>query len=206
MATYEATIESGWTAEETFGYLAVFSNAQEWDPGVLAGDQLDPGPVHLGTRFKLVVPFLGREVALVYQVTRFVDGDHQDSDRQDGDRQDKEVVLEAQSSMLHARDRIAVRPGPSGGPASVVSYRADVSLRGPLRLVDPVLNRGFRTVGDRAAAGLADTLRVSAPPVQAAGSQRGQGSQPQQGSQRGQGGPPQQGGQPQHSQPATGSS
>ena len=31
-------------------------------------------------------------------------------------------------------------------------------LRGPLRLLDPVLDRGFRTVGDRAAAGLARAL------------------------------------------------
>ena len=45
MARYLATVESRSPAAETFGYLAAFSNAAEWDPGVLAGGQLDPGPV-----------------------------------------------------------------------------------------------------------------------------------------------------------------
>ena len=44
MARYHATVESRSPAAETFGYLAAFSNAAEWDPGVLAGEQLDPGP------------------------------------------------------------------------------------------------------------------------------------------------------------------
>lgn len=48
MATYEDTIPSSWTADETFGYLAEFSNAEQWDPGVLEGSQLDPGPVRAG--------------------------------------------------------------------------------------------------------------------------------------------------------------
>jgi len=42
MARYHATVESRRSAAETFGYLATFSNAAEWDPGVLAGEQLDP--------------------------------------------------------------------------------------------------------------------------------------------------------------------
>ena len=60
MARYHATVESRQSATDTFGYLATFSNAAEWDPGVLAGEQLDPGPVGAGSRFRLVVPFLGR--------------------------------------------------------------------------------------------------------------------------------------------------
>ena len=45
MARYLATVESRSPAAETFGYLAALSNAAEWDPGVLAGQHLDPGPV-----------------------------------------------------------------------------------------------------------------------------------------------------------------
>jgi hypothetical protein len=37
MARYHATVESRSPAAEPFGYLATFSNAAEWDPGVLAG-------------------------------------------------------------------------------------------------------------------------------------------------------------------------
>jgi hypothetical protein len=37
MARYHATVKSHSSAAETFGYLAAFSNAAEWDPSVLAG-------------------------------------------------------------------------------------------------------------------------------------------------------------------------
>jgi len=59
MARYHATVESRRSATETFGYLATFSNAAQRGPGVHAGEQLDPGPAGAGSRFRLVVPFLG---------------------------------------------------------------------------------------------------------------------------------------------------
>ena len=41
---------------------------------------------------------------------------------------------------------------------STVSYDAEVRLRGPLKLLDPLLRPGFRVVAERAAAGLARAL------------------------------------------------
>jgi hypothetical protein len=147
VATYEETIQSNWTADETFGYLAEFSNAEQWDPGVLEGSQLDPGPVRAGMRFRIVVPFGGRRLVLIYHVTSY-------------SPRDRQVVLEARSRLLRAIDTITVTP-PAAGPSaegSAVYYRAEVSLRGPFRLADPLLARGFRAVGDRAATGLAAAL------------------------------------------------
>ncbi|HEX9064748.1 MAG TPA: SRPBCC family protein [Streptosporangiaceae bacterium] len=141
MAIYEATIPSAWPADDTFGYLAVFSHAEEWDPGVLSGEALDPGPVRPGSRFRLVVPFLGRNLPLTYQVTEFSSAE-------------RRVVLDATSTLLRARDVITVLPASAGGQATAVSYQAEVTLRGPLRLLDPVLTKGFGKVGDRAANGL----------------------------------------------------
>lgn len=141
MAHYQATVASRRPAEDTFDYLATFSNAAEWDPGVLEGTQLDPGPVRTGTRFRLVVPFIGRRMALTYEVTRYVPP--------------REVVLEAASSLLQATDQIVVTPQ---GTGASVSYAADVRLRGPLGLLDPVMRRGFEGVGGRAADGLARAL------------------------------------------------
>ena len=141
MARYQAAVESRWPAAETFAYLATFSNAVDWDPGVLAGEQLDPGPVAVGTRFRLVVPFAGRRVRLTYRITGYQPG--------------REVVLSATSGLLNATDKIVVTGGPGG---SAVSYQAEVRLRGPLRLLDPLLRSRFRAVADRAAAGLAHAL------------------------------------------------
>jgi Polyketide cyclase / dehydrase and lipid transport len=141
MARYQATVPSRRPAAETFAYLATFSNAVEWDPGVLASEQLDAGPVTVGTRFRLVVPFLGLRMPLTYHVTSYQPG--------------REVVLAAASALLRATDRIVVTGGADG---SAVSYQAEVRLRGPLHLLDPVLRPGFRAVADRAAAGLAQAL------------------------------------------------
>lgn len=141
MAQYRATVESRSPAAETFGYLATFSNAAEWDPGVLAGEQLDAGPPGAGSRFRLKVPFLGARMSLTYEVTRFVP--------------DREVLLRAANGVLRSTDRIVVAGAADG---STVSYDAEVRLRGPLQVLDPLLRPGFRVVAERAAAGLADAL------------------------------------------------
>ena len=141
MARYHATVESRRPATETSGYLATFSNAAEWDPGVLAGEQLDPGPAGADSRFRLVVPFLGLRMSLTYEVIRCVPG--------------HEVLLAATSGVLRSTDRIVVTGGEDG---SVVSYQAEVRLRGPLRVLDPVPRPGLSAVAERAAAGLAQAL------------------------------------------------
>lgn len=153
MAAYEATIPSAWPADETFGYVATFSNAAQWDPGVRNARALDEGHVRAGSRFRLIVSFLGRGVPLTYEVISY-------------STQSRHVLLVAASGVLRARDLITVRPVPlADGQASslsVVSYRAEVTMRGPLRLLEPLLNRGFSAVGDRAAAGLAQVLAAPA--------------------------------------------
>ena len=141
MARYQAIIQSRRAPAETFAYLAEFSNAVRWDPGVLAAGQLDPGPVRLGTRFRLVVPFLGRRISLTYRVTTH--------------RPDRAVVLTTVGGLLRATDEIVVTGRDDG---SMVTYKAEVQLPGPLRLLDPLLRPGFRAVGERAAAGLAQAL------------------------------------------------
>jgi hypothetical protein len=143
MAKYHAALQSRRPAHDTFDYLATFSYAAEWDPGVLAATQVDPGPVGAGTRFRLVVPFLGRRLPLTYAVTDYQPG--------------RSVTLTATSGLLRATDRIEVT-----GEA-MVSYDAEVVLRGPLRAFDSLLRPGFRAVADRAARGLARVLGSPAP-------------------------------------------
>jgi hypothetical protein len=87
-------VESRSPAAETFGYLATFSNAADWDGGVIAGEQLDPGPAGGGSRFRLVVPFVGVRMSLTNEVIRFVP--------------DREVLLHAANGVLQATDRIVV--------------------------------------------------------------------------------------------------
>lgn len=41
MPRYLQTITTGWSAERAFAYMADFSNAAEWDPGVVSGKRID---------------------------------------------------------------------------------------------------------------------------------------------------------------------
>ena len=146
MPRYQVTVSSPWPAAQAFGYLATFSNAAQWDPGVRAAEQLDPGPVRIGTRFRVQVEMLGRGLPLTYTVTA-CDPPHR-------------VVLEAVSTLLTSVDTITVQPE---GEGSAVSYDADVRLRGPLALLNPAMTGGFEKVAGRAADGLRRVLAAPRP-------------------------------------------
>ena len=65
------------------------------------------------------------------------------------------VRLVAESSRLRSDDIVTVSAGPG---ATTVCYDAALTLRGPLRVLNPLLPLGFKRVGDRAATGLSDAL------------------------------------------------
>ena len=142
MARYRTTVESTKSPEEAFDYLAEFSNARDWDPGVVEAANLTGDPVGPGSRFRLVSRFLGRRVPLEYRITEF-------------DRPAR-VVLAADETSVRSTDEIRFA-ATNGG--SQVTYEADLRLKIPLgRLMDPLLAVAFRRIGARAAAGLRQAL------------------------------------------------
>jgi Polyketide cyclase / dehydrase and lipid transport len=146
MPHYQATVRSARSAPETFDYLATFSNAAHWDPGVTAGEQLDPGPVRAGTRFHPLVRLVGRSIPLTYAVTSY--------------NPPRAFVLTAANALLRSVDQITITPA---GTGATVSYQADVRLRGPLSLLDPLMSKGFQAVAGRAAEGLTGALAQAQP-------------------------------------------
>jgi hypothetical protein len=92
------------------------------------------------------VRFLGRSIPLIYAVTSH------DPPRA--------VVLPQPTRCSGLIDQIAVTPADSG---ATVSYDADVRLRGPLSLLDPLMSKGFQTVAGRAADGLTRALAQPQP-------------------------------------------
>jgi hypothetical protein len=142
MARYRTTLDATASPEAAFDYLAEFSNAKHWDPGVVDGENLDPGPVGPGSRFRLVARFLGRDVPLEYRVAEL-------------DRP-RRVVLEAEDGAVRSVDEIRVAKVDG---TTRVTYEADLRLRGPFgRVLDPLLALVFRRIGDRAAGGLRQAL------------------------------------------------
>lgn len=110
MARYKDTVSSSRSQEDTFDYLARFSNTEDWDPGAVRGRDLqDGGAIGVGSRFSLDFKIGGKEQELVYE-----------------------------------------------------TYDADVALRGPLKLLDPLMTAGFKKVAGKAAEGLEETLNSPA--------------------------------------------
>ena len=141
MATYGTTIETTRSPEETFDYLATFSNAAEWDPGVTTGQPLQPGPPRVGAVYRLSIPVAGWTATFDYRVLE-IERPHR-------------VVLRAEHPMARSTDTITVEPA---GAGAIVRYDAVLEPRGLLRLLGPVMARNFRAIGDRAAGGLRASL------------------------------------------------
>jgi len=142
VAKFEVTVQSSMSVEDAFAHVAAFERVAEWDPGVAEGHRLTPGPLGIGTRFRIVARFLGRRVPLEYRITRF--------------DPPSLVELTADSGAVRSVDGITFTPAASG---SEVTYRADLRLQGMFgRVAEPVLGVVFGRIGRRAAAGLRHAL------------------------------------------------
>jgi polyketide cyclase/dehydrase/lipid transport protein len=138
MARYHATLETPRRRRDVAAYLSDFSTTQEWDPGVIEAERLDHGPLTIGSRFRVVARFLGRRAELTYLIVRH--------------ETDELVTLRGENATVISIDTMRFSDTPDGGTR--VTYEADLTLKGPLRALDPLLRLAFNRVGDRAAAGL----------------------------------------------------
>ena len=105
-----------------------------------------PSRSSAGSRFALRAGFLGRTVALEYEIIEFEPG--------------RRVVLRAETPFVRSIDTITFEPGAAGSGATVVTYDARLEPKGPARLAGPLLALAFHRIGDRAAGGLRERLRA----------------------------------------------
>jgi hypothetical protein len=124
-----------------FTYLADFSNTEEWDPGVIAASRLSEGEIGLGSQFRLEARFMGRSNELTYRIVEY--------------EPPRSVTLLGETDTVVSRDRITFEAVGSG---TRITYDAELTLKGPLRLADPLLALAFKRVGDRALAGMTRIL------------------------------------------------
>src|ERR1700754_435726 len=58
---------------DVVNYLKDFANAESWDPGTVSCTQVTDGPVGVGTEWRNVSEFRGRETTLTYRLERLAD-------------------------------------------------------------------------------------------------------------------------------------
>jgi hypothetical protein len=141
MARVKKVLEVPRPAKEVFDYLADFSNAAEWDPGVQSGEKLTEGPIGEGTEFRLVATFGPRRLPLTYRIT--------------GYQPHTRVVFDADDRDFRSHDVITVQEIPTGAR---ITYDAELVLRGWRAWADPFLQLAFYWIAGNAIRGLRQTL------------------------------------------------
>ena len=142
----ERTIETACDPAVAFDFVADFSTAEEWDPGIPSARRLDAEPIGVGTRFELVSRFGSTEQTIVYEITAF-------------DRPNS-VTFVGEGSNFSGTDVISFDPRDGGG--TTVTYVADLGLKGLASVGLPFIKGRLDEMSDRAVAGLQAALDARA--------------------------------------------
>lgn len=141
MARYVDAIDLPVPIAEAFDYLADFSHTAEWDPGVESAERLTPGPLARGSRFRVVIRFLGRKIPLDYEIQHF--------------ERPTRLVLAGGNESIRSIDEITFVSRAKG---TRITYEARLELTGVSRLADPILDLLLRRIGQLAVRGLRERV------------------------------------------------
>lgn len=139
MASYIGSVDTSWSIDKTFAYMADFSNTSSWDPQIKESRHINEGnPVRQGAWFHVKQ---GR-----------VELDYEPIDLQDN----RSVTFRAETKSLVSIDTVTVTPNPFDG--TKVTYRVEIELKGVRRFADPLFNLILQRIGNKAREGLQDTI------------------------------------------------
>ena len=137
-------IEVQRSAAEAFAYVADFTTAAQWDPGIAESRRVS-GDGGVGTRYEVLADFRGKRLPFTYTVTEVVAG--------------RRIVLDGVGAKATSVDTIEVEPA---GAGARITYTADFRLKGVLRAAEPFLGGTFKTLAAKALAGLEASLGSAA--------------------------------------------
>lgn len=130
--------------EDSFAYVADFTTAAEWDPGIHESQKIS-GDGDVGTVYEVQAEFRGKTMPFTYTVTAF--------------EQNRRIVLDGVGEKATSVDTIGFEATPDGGTR--ITYSAEFKLKGVLRAAEPFLGGTFRTLARKALAGLETKLGVA---------------------------------------------
>lgn len=145
MARLHERLETSLPLDKAFTFVADFANAAHWDPGVAFSERIDAGPLGVGARYRLGVRMAGRIASMEYWVTTW--------------EPSRRVVLRGEGRGVEAIDDIRFEPTTTG---TRVDYRAEIQLRGALRLLSPFAGGAFARIARDARDGMQRTLDAHA--------------------------------------------
>jgi carbon monoxide dehydrogenase subunit G len=111
-------------------YLKDFAHAEEWDPGTVSCVQTTEGPVGIGTEWRNVSQFRGKETTLTYRLER---------------AEERRLVFVGTNKTATSTDDITFAGVDEG---TTITYHAHVMFHGLAKLADPFLKKEFDRLGD----------------------------------------------------------
>lgn len=151
MARYTTTQTTGWDPDTAFAWMADLRHLAAWDPSITSSEQVagsGPGP---GAEYDVTVHAAGGDRTMRYRIEEW-------------EPEQRRLLAVSETPVLTSYDRISVE-AVEGDPHTVaVTYDADLVMKGPAKVADPLVALGFSKMGDAAAAGLAATLHEPHPP------------------------------------------
>ena len=111
-------------------YLTDFARAEEWDPGTVSCTKITDGPVAVGTEWRNVSEFRGKETTLTYRLERV---------------EDRRLVFVGRNKTATSTDDLTFA---ESGDGTTVTYSAHVVFHGLARLADPFVKKEFDRLGD----------------------------------------------------------
>lgn len=127
--------------ERVFTFLSDFTTTTEWDPGTVRTTR-EVGEGGVGTRYRNVSQFMGRQTELTYVVEEV--------------SPQRRFRIRGENTSVVAHDTMTFTPTETGG--TTVTYRARFELKGLAKLSAPFLAPAFKRLGDEAEDGLRAAL------------------------------------------------
>lgn len=145
MVLIHKVVEVSASPEDAFKYLSEFQHTLNWDPGCTSSVVSKSSPVTsgLGTIYDLVTVFQGQESEMKYEITEYT--------------YPTTVTLVGSSDTVKAVDTVTVTAGSSAGTATV-EYKADIRLKGLLKLATPFVRGSILALGDPAIQGMKEAF------------------------------------------------
>src|SRR6476619_3095098 len=126
--------------DQVFDYLSDFTTTTEWDPGTVVTERTS-GDGGVGTTYRNVSKFLGRESELTYTVVEWTSP--------------TTFALRGENATVVAHDTMEIA---AEGPGTRVTYSADFAFKGLAMSIAPLLAPALKRLGDHAERGLAEAL------------------------------------------------
>jgi hypothetical protein len=127
--------------DKVFAYLSDFTTTTEWDPGTVKTIRIC-GDGGFGTEYLNTSTFVGRETQLTYVVQELV--------------HNQRIALRGENKTVIAHDTMTFRA--TSDDCTEVTYTADFTFKGMVRLFAPLLKPAFERLGNEAETGMAKAL------------------------------------------------